>query len=113
MTHTPEQLAAMDALILKTIFIEEPILDGAGRCRVLRQAGYSYFEPTTDPAASDALEDKILSEMAGLKYDIYFQGNQYVIGWVLVSNGVRHSVSHPDKKICRVLFALKLFGEDK
>ncbi len=72
--------------------------------------GHEGAEPpsfTTDPAASDALDDKILEKLGGDSYTICFLDGQYSI----FTRTVRGVISHTDKKICRALFAHKLFSK--
>jgi len=62
---------------------------------------------TTDAAASDALDDAILKKLKG-KFDGYktwFTGINHIYQCV---NGKRFA-EHPDKKVCRALFAKQLF----
>lgn len=61
------------------------------------------FKPTTDPAASDALDDAILKKC-----------ELYVVDFdegVFRMNAGKAAAEHPDKKICRALFARQLFKE--
>lgn len=64
-----------------------------------------YDRPTVDPASSDALDDKILAEHAG--YRITFDGKNYT----MTDTILKISEKNPDKKICRALFAQKLFSK--
>ncbi len=68
------------------------------------------FHPTTDPAASDALDDKIL--------EWCFKNNKRILVWKsdaenycikLVDEPPFWFAIHSDKKICRAMFAKKLF----
>lgn len=63
---------------------------------------------TTDPAASDALDDKIIKER--LDYEIGYDSGEF---YMKSPNSIGDiiEVSHPDKKICRVLFAEKLYSK--
>ena len=60
---------------------------------------------TTDAAASDALDDAILKKLAPENLVVWFDGENY---WMMSRNA---DAKHPDKKICRALFAQKLFKE--
>lgn len=59
----------------------------------------------TDPTASDALDDAIFKELRGNTLCIWFRDGEYCY------HSVKISVKHPDKKICRVLFAEKLWSK--
>ena len=65
---------------------------------------------TTDPTASDALDDKILEKLKGRGYATYFRGGEF---WMSTYTGETISVTHADKKICRALFAKSLFSNPK
>lgn len=69
----------------------------------------SVDEYTTDPAASDALDDKILEKLDG-GYAIFRRKNG---SFHMTGNRNQKFIEaeHHDKKICRVLFAEKLFGK--
>jgi len=61
---------------------------------------------TTDPAASDALDDAILKKLDGYAYRVHCQGGFYV----MVRVGEVPSAIHQDKKVCRALLAKQLWG---
>lgn len=82
-----EQMRELDAWIAENVF---------------KYPSWNVFSPTSDPAASDALDDKIL-EKSG--YRVNFTGAFFL----MQTNDGKHTTSHADKKICRVLFAKKLF----
>lgn len=68
---------------------------------------WTHYSPTTDPASSDALDDWILEQDCTEYIAGYGEGNFY---FQTHSGGEFIDVEHPDKKICRALFALKLKG---
>lgn len=119
MNLTPQQLRERDAWIAEHVMgwvIYKTVDDwmNAGspigrKITILEEKNHSFEIPhhTTDPAASDALDDAILRKLNGYAYRIYFQGGLYVMR-SLAPDGI--CVEHPDKKICRVLFAQKLFN---
>lgn len=74
---------------------------------IIRDTGSKLY--TTDAAASDVLDDKILEKCP---YEMWFVRNIKIYRMESIGpEGVIVS-EHPDKKICRVLFCEKLWGKD-
>lgn len=61
----------------------------------------------SDPAASDALDDAILERLTG-HYRITFDGINYRMA---TTDGSEISAAHNNKKICRALFAKRIFSK--
>jgi hypothetical protein len=62
---------------------------------------------TTDPATSDALDDKILEKCKGYLTCLMDDGK-----FLMRDDKCGVYAIHHDKKICRALFAKKLFGKE-
>jgi hypothetical protein len=70
------------------------------------ESGYHAIKNyTTNPAASDAMDDAILQHPQGNHRIELVNGVYYFTSTVNPNIGCEH----PDKKICRALFAKKLF----
>jgi len=120
MDMTPEQLHEKDC------FIAEKVMGWKRRRFCLQDGEVGFFQfshggievrlengsrlfsfsPTTDSAASDLLDEKILEKCGYESWKLKYCYRMETIGRepVLVAE-------HPDKKICRVLFAEKLFSK--
>ncbi len=68
---------------------------------------WTFFEPTTDPVASDALDDAILNHPMGNHRIELVNGIYYFTSTVNPNIGCEYH----NKKICRALFAQKLFSK--
>ncbi len=68
--------------------------------------GFPHY--TADAAASDALDDKIRERCGEDGYSTYMRGND--VHMLACLTGLDAHAIHPDKKICRALFAKKLWG---
>lgn len=62
----------------------------------------------TDPAASDALDDSILKKLEGRNIESSFYNGCHHLACEIMARKII-TAEHPDKKICRVLFAEALF----
>jgi len=127
MTYTPEKLRELDAWIAEHVMGWKKI----GRGKILQEwkdsdgnphfigdrpiadqddcnCWMDMFNPTTDPAASDALDDKILEKLGEDGYQIWHDGKNFIM---CRRNGLEPQAKHLDKKICRALFAQRLFSK--
>ncbi len=138
MTYTPEQLREKDAWIAEHVFgakwfhcrhpessedrrdfivmpkdscefLAYKEIYGEGRKYKRNKIKTHWVEKfTTDPAASDALDDKILEKLRSSGDGVTAYCDD---GLIYMESRNRNWIEaeHPDKKICRVLFAEKLW----
>lgn len=67
---------------------------------------------TTDPAASDALDTEIINKLGQQGYQSYVNNNGEYVMCTQGKGGLNpRFAEHPDKKICRALFAKQLWSK--
>jgi len=86
------------------------LLDGEGE----KHLECDMDDPTTDPASSDALDDAILKKLScdNEPVQIVQLKGRSEFFMSAVFEGKSITARAADKKICRVLFAKKLFAKD-
>ncbi len=103
MKYLPEENHAYSGCRTLTNEPHKYLVKSNGKEPLAEDAFYNVPKYTTDRAASDALDDKILAEHAG--YRITFDGKNYT----MTDTILQISEKHPDKKTCRALFAQKIW----
>lgn len=109
---TPEEMRKLDVfcaeILGRCVFVENPA-DNSLCNKCGQNVWYEMHQipsVTTDPAASDALDDAILKKFGYEGYSAWVSEN----GTYIMRSCEDHEVeSSPDKKICRALFARKLW----
>jgi len=109
---TTQGMAELDAWILVNIFHEVSVIDCAGRCRVLRPAGYFYFQPTTDTAVAMEVLKKCCIKIGSCdQLPIRWDDGQWVVGQDPATVGYidESIICGETLELAICLFAKKLF----